>query len=153
MLSGDAVSWAGEAVGRGPYEPAHDIAQGQASLAAALRRAEVIYPCHDRPFRAGPPAAYIDNYALRLRLFTDPEGHGDSHRQLRLQILRKLADRLRPAAFQLPSPTRPGDLTKSVSSRLEQRFRNSSTRVGRDRSGVQKGFRQTTVFSAGRQLL
>ena len=80
LLSGDAVSWAGEAAGRGPYEPADDVAQAQISLVTALRRAEVVYPCHDRAFHAGPPVTYIDDYALRLRLFTDPEGQDEEIR-------------------------------------------------------------------------
>jgi glyoxylase-like metal-dependent hydrolase (beta-lactamase superfamily II) len=51
-----------------------DSALADASLAKALRSADVVYPGHDRPFRVGPPIAYLGDYALRIRLFVDPVG-------------------------------------------------------------------------------
>ena len=80
LLAGDAVSCAGEAAGREPHEPPHDPEQALVSLSKALRLADVIYPGHDRPFRPGPPVAYIDDYALRLRFFTDPSGQDEELR-------------------------------------------------------------------------
>ena len=51
-----------------------DGAQADASLAKALSSADIVYAGHDRPFRAGPPVAYVGDYALRIRLFFDPVG-------------------------------------------------------------------------------
>jgi N-acyl homoserine lactone hydrolase len=74
LLAGDAVTCAGDAAAgdvrhqRGCDERAKD------SLARALNLADVIYPGHDRPFRIGPPIAYLDDYAIRIRFFTDPAG-------------------------------------------------------------------------------
>ena len=80
LLAGDAVSWAGEAAGREAYEPPNDPIETQASLAKALGKANIIYPCHDRPFRVGPTVSYVEDYALRLRLFTDPTGQDEELR-------------------------------------------------------------------------
>lgn len=80
LLAGDAVSCAGEAAGREAHESPHDPEQARASLTKALRLASTIYPGHDRPFRLGPPASYLDDYALRLRFFTDPSGQDEELR-------------------------------------------------------------------------
>jgi N-acyl homoserine lactone hydrolase len=55
------------------YQRAYDQCAKQ-SLLRALDPAEIIYPGHDRPFRVGPPIAYLDDYAVRIRFFTDPAG-------------------------------------------------------------------------------
>lgn len=74
LLAGDAVTCAGDAaIGEVRYQPAEDQRAKQ-SLLRALTLADIIYPGHDRPFRAGPPVEYLGDYALRLRLFTDPAG-------------------------------------------------------------------------------
>ena len=74
LLAGDAVACARDAA-RGHAELAFfDAAQADASLAKALRCAEIVYPGHDRPFRVGPPVAHVGGYALRIRLFVDPVG-------------------------------------------------------------------------------
>jgi glyoxylase-like metal-dependent hydrolase (beta-lactamase superfamily II) len=74
LLAGDAVTCAGDAVaGSVQYQPAYDD-RAEASLKKALALAEIFYPGHDRPFRVGPRIEYTTDYALRLRLFTDPEG-------------------------------------------------------------------------------
>ena len=74
LLAGDAVTCAGDAAaGDIRYQAGYDE-QAKASLARALTLASVIYPGHDRPFRVGPPIAYLDDYAIRIRLFTDPAG-------------------------------------------------------------------------------
>jgi glyoxylase-like metal-dependent hydrolase (beta-lactamase superfamily II) len=74
LLAGDAVSCARDAArGRaGPW--CSDRDEADASLAKALSRADVVYAGHDRPFRPGPPVAYLGDYALRIRLFFDPVG-------------------------------------------------------------------------------
>jgi N-acyl homoserine lactone hydrolase len=69
LLAGDAVTWAGDI----RYQRGYDERTRQ-SLCRALTLAEVIYPGHDRPFRVGPPIAYLDDYAIRIRFFTDPAG-------------------------------------------------------------------------------
>jgi N-acyl homoserine lactone hydrolase len=74
LLAGGAVGCARDAA-RGRAELAvADGAQANASLAKALKAAEVVYPGNDRPFRVGPPVAYFSDYALRIRLFVDPAG-------------------------------------------------------------------------------
>jgi glyoxylase-like metal-dependent hydrolase (beta-lactamase superfamily II) len=74
MLAGAAVDNARDAArGRAGLWFA-DGAQADASLAKALRLADVVYAGHDRPFRVGPPIAYLGDYALRIRLFVDPVG-------------------------------------------------------------------------------
>jgi N-acyl homoserine lactone hydrolase len=77
LLSGDAVGSAKEArAGRiascaGGEQPA------AASLKKALAICAIIYPGHDRPFRVGPPIAYVSDYELRIRLFVDPSGQDE----------------------------------------------------------------------------
>jgi N-acyl homoserine lactone hydrolase len=74
LLAGDAVTCAGDAAaGEIRYQPGYD-GRARQSLLRALTLAEVIYPGHDRPFRVGPPIAYLDDYAIRIRFFTDPAG-------------------------------------------------------------------------------
>jgi glyoxylase-like metal-dependent hydrolase (beta-lactamase superfamily II) len=74
LLAGDAVTCAGDAAaGAVVFQPAADPRAG-ASLHRALGLASVIYPAHDRPFRVGPPVTYLDDYAIRIRFFTDPAG-------------------------------------------------------------------------------
>jgi N-acyl homoserine lactone hydrolase len=70
LLAGDAVRNAKAAVGGGEPREA-------ASLRRALAIADVIYPGHDRPFRIGPPIAYVSDYDLRIRLFVDPSGQDE----------------------------------------------------------------------------
>jgi glyoxylase-like metal-dependent hydrolase (beta-lactamase superfamily II) len=74
LLAGDAVTCAGDAAaGEIRYQRGYDQRATQ-SLAKAMTLADVIYPGHDRPFRKGPPIAYLDDYAIRIRFFTDPAG-------------------------------------------------------------------------------
>jgi N-acyl homoserine lactone hydrolase len=74
LLAGDAVTCAGDAAADEiRYQPGYD-GRARQSLSRALTLAEVIYPGHDRPFRVGPPIAYLDDYAIRIRFFTDPAG-------------------------------------------------------------------------------
>ena len=74
LLAGDAVTCAGDAaVGDIRYQRPYDD-RAKPSLLRALSLAEIIYPGHDRPFRIGPPTAYLDDYAIRIRFFTDPCG-------------------------------------------------------------------------------
>jgi N-acyl homoserine lactone hydrolase len=74
LLAGDAVTCAGDAAaGDIRYQRGYDN-RAKDSLARALTLADVIYPGHDRPFRVGPPIAYLDDYAIRIRFFTDPAG-------------------------------------------------------------------------------
>jgi N-acyl homoserine lactone hydrolase len=74
LLAGDAVTCAGDAAaGDIRYQRGYDDRARQ-SLSRALTLAEIIYPGHDRPFRVGPPIAYLDDYAIRIRFFTDPAG-------------------------------------------------------------------------------
>jgi N-acyl homoserine lactone hydrolase len=75
LLAGDAVTCAGDAAAREVrHQRGYDDALAKGSLLRALTLAEVIYPGHDRPFRLGPPIAYLDDYAIRIRFFTDPAG-------------------------------------------------------------------------------
>jgi N-acyl homoserine lactone hydrolase len=74
LLAGDAVTCAGDAAaGDIRYQRGYDDRASQ-SLSRALTLAEIIYPGHDRAFRVGPPIAYLDDYAIRIRFFTDPAG-------------------------------------------------------------------------------
>jgi N-acyl homoserine lactone hydrolase len=74
FLAGDAVTCAGDAAAGDIRSHGADHEQARASLSKALALAEVIYPGHDRPFRIGPPISYLDDYAIRIRFFTDPAG-------------------------------------------------------------------------------
>ncbi len=80
LLAGDAVSCARDAMLGECGSSARDQVQAGASLARALRMADIIYPGHDRPFRVGPPISYVDNYELRIRLFIDPAGQDEELR-------------------------------------------------------------------------
>jgi glyoxylase-like metal-dependent hydrolase (beta-lactamase superfamily II) len=74
LLAGDAITCAGDAAaGEVRHQRGYD-ARAKDSLLRALTLADVIYPGHDRPFRIGPPIAYLDDYAIRIRFFTDPAG-------------------------------------------------------------------------------
>ena len=74
LLAGDAVTCAADAAaGDIRYQRGYD-GWARQSLSRALTLAEVIYPGHDRPFRVGPPITYLDDYVIRIRLFTDPAG-------------------------------------------------------------------------------
>jgi glyoxylase-like metal-dependent hydrolase (beta-lactamase superfamily II) len=74
LLAGDAVTCASDAAaGDIRHQRGYDD-RAKASLSRALTLASVIYPGHDRPFRVGPPIAYLDDYAIRIRFFTDPAG-------------------------------------------------------------------------------
>ncbi len=74
LLAGDAVTCAGDAVaGEIGYQPVDDP-RARESLLRALTLADIIYPGHDRAFRIAPKIEYLEDYALRLRLFTDPAG-------------------------------------------------------------------------------
>jgi N-acyl homoserine lactone hydrolase len=74
LLAGDAAACARDAA-RGRAELAFfDAAQADASMAKALSCADIIYAGHDRPFRVGPPIVPVGDYALRIRLFVDPDG-------------------------------------------------------------------------------
>jgi N-acyl homoserine lactone hydrolase len=74
LLAGDAVTCAGDAAAGDIRHHRADNEQARESLSRALTLAEVIYPGHDRPFRMGPPITYLDDYAIRIRFFTDPAG-------------------------------------------------------------------------------
>ncbi len=74
LLAGDAVTCAGDAAAGDIRSHCADHEQARASLSKASALAEVIYPGHDRPFHIGPPISYLDDYAIRIRFFTDPAG-------------------------------------------------------------------------------
>jgi glyoxylase-like metal-dependent hydrolase (beta-lactamase superfamily II) len=76
LLAGDAVGSAKEAAA-GRIISHADGEQAAASLKKALSISDIIYPGHDRPFRLGPPIAYISDYELRIRLFVDPSGQDE----------------------------------------------------------------------------
>jgi N-acyl homoserine lactone hydrolase len=76
LLAGDAVGSAKEAV-TARIASAGDAQAAAKSLKKALAMSEIIYPGHDRPFRVGPPVAYIADYELRIRLFVDPSGQDE----------------------------------------------------------------------------
>lgn len=76
LLAGDAVGSAQEAAA-GRITGHADGEQAAASLKKALAMSDIIYPGHDRPFRLGPPIAYISDYELRIRLFVDPSGQDE----------------------------------------------------------------------------
>lgn len=73
LLAGDAVKNAQDAITGQPGSCA-DGARAASSLQKALAMSDIIYPGHDRPFRVGPPVAYVSDYELRIRLFVDPSG-------------------------------------------------------------------------------
>jgi glyoxylase-like metal-dependent hydrolase (beta-lactamase superfamily II) len=74
LLAGDALSCAmNAAAGEVRYLPSKN-SSACGSLQKALASASVIYPGHDRPFRVGPPITYLEDYAIRIRFFTDPTG-------------------------------------------------------------------------------
>jgi glyoxylase-like metal-dependent hydrolase (beta-lactamase superfamily II) len=77
LLAGDAVGSAKEAVAGQIASCAGSERDAAASLKKALDISEIIYPGHDRPFRVGPPIAYIADYELRIRLFVDPSGQDE----------------------------------------------------------------------------
>jgi N-acyl homoserine lactone hydrolase len=76
LLAGDAIINAREAIAiENASEPSAATDETVfASACKALEIADVIYPGHDRPFRVGPPLAYIGDCELKIRLFTDPAG-------------------------------------------------------------------------------
>jgi N-acyl homoserine lactone hydrolase len=76
LLAGDAVGSAREAARHQPAAGASDQ-DALASLDKALSISAIIYPGHDRPFRVGPPIAYLGDYELKIRLFIDPSGQDE----------------------------------------------------------------------------
>ena len=80
LLAGDAVATSRDAVAMRALGISADPASAAASLAAALARAETIYPGHDRPFRVGERITSLSDYELRIRLFTDPRGEDEELR-------------------------------------------------------------------------
>jgi len=74
LLAGDAVTCAGDAAADDIRSQRSYDGRARQSLSKALTLADIIYPGHDRPFRVGPPIAYLDDYAIRIRFFTDPAG-------------------------------------------------------------------------------
>lgn len=77
LLAGDAVGNAKEAVAGQITSCAGSAQAAAASLKKALAMSDIVYPGHDRPFRVGPPIAYISDYELRIRLFVDPSGQDE----------------------------------------------------------------------------
>jgi N-acyl homoserine lactone hydrolase len=77
LLAGDAVGNAKEAVAAQITSCAGSAQAAAASLKKALAMSDIVYPGHDRPFRVGPPIAYISDYELRIRLFVDPSGQDE----------------------------------------------------------------------------
>jgi N-acyl homoserine lactone hydrolase len=78
MLVGDAL-FAGDAIPSARHVivgdgDGQDGVAARTSLKRAAAMASVIYPGHDRPFRIKPAIEYLDDYALRIRFFTDPSG-------------------------------------------------------------------------------
>ncbi|MBN9008117.1 MAG: MBL fold metallo-hydrolase [Rhizobiales bacterium] len=74
LIAGDAVSCAGDAAAQEVrYLPSRSPLANQ-SLKKALDLASIIHPGHDRAIRVGPPVTYLDDYAIRIRFFTDPIG-------------------------------------------------------------------------------
>lgn len=78
LLAGDAL-FAGDAIPSARHVIAgnadgHDAVAACKSLKRAAAMASIIYPGHDRPFRVRPAIEYLDDYALRIRFFTDPAG-------------------------------------------------------------------------------
>jgi N-acyl homoserine lactone hydrolase len=76
LLAGDAIATAREAIVIEVASQTLDATDEttRASACKALQIADVIYPGHDRPFRVGPPLAYVSDIELKIRLFTDPAG-------------------------------------------------------------------------------
>ncbi|WP_022720883.1 MBL fold metallo-hydrolase [Rhodopseudomonas sp. B29] len=80
LLAGDTVYCAADAAaGEVRSVPSADP-RATESLKKALGLASVIYPGHDRPFRVGAKPTYLDDYAMRIRFFTDPEGFDEEIR-------------------------------------------------------------------------
>ena len=77
LLAGDAVGNAKEAVAGRIGSHVAGVHRACDSLKKALEIADIIYPGHDRPFRVGPPLAYLCDYELRIRLFVDPTGQDE----------------------------------------------------------------------------
>lgn len=77
LLAGDAVGNAKEAVAGRIGSHVAGLQRATDSLKKALEIADIIYPGHDRPFRVGPPIAYVSDYELRIRLFVDPAGQDE----------------------------------------------------------------------------
>lgn len=77
LLAGDAVGNAKEAAAGRIGSHVAGAQRASDSLKKALEIADIIYPGHDRPFRVGPPIAYISDYELRIRLFIDPTGQDE----------------------------------------------------------------------------
>ncbi|HVX75677.1 MAG TPA: MBL fold metallo-hydrolase [Bradyrhizobium sp.] len=77
LLAGDAVGNAKEAVAGQIGSHVSGAQRASDSLKKAMEIAEIIYPGHDRPFRVGPPVAYLSDYELRIRLFVDPAGQDE----------------------------------------------------------------------------
>lgn len=74
LLAGDAVMCANDAATADIRSPLSQKALVLESLKKAIAMAPVIYPGHDRPFRVGSTMTYLDDYAIRIRFFTDPTG-------------------------------------------------------------------------------
>jgi N-acyl homoserine lactone hydrolase len=77
LLAGDAVGSAKEAIAERVAACGGGEQAATTSLKKALAIGEIIYPGHDRPFRVGPPIAYVSDYELRVRLFVDPSGQDE----------------------------------------------------------------------------
>lgn len=77
LLAGDAVGNAKEAATGRIGSHVAGAQRACDSLKKALEIADIIYPGHDRPFRVGPPIAYVSDYELRIRLFVDPTGQDE----------------------------------------------------------------------------
>ena len=73
VLAGDAVSSAADAIAhKAGLLASRKEADAKQSLKKALRLANIIYPGHDRPFRNDTSMQYLEDYAIRIRFFTDP---------------------------------------------------------------------------------
>jgi N-acyl homoserine lactone hydrolase len=77
LLAGDAVGNAKEAVAGQITSCAGNAQAAAVSMKKAMAMSDILYPGHDRPFRVGPPIAYISDYELRIRLFVDPSGQDE----------------------------------------------------------------------------
>lgn len=75
LLAGDAVSSAADAIAhKAGLLASRKEADAKQSLKKALSLANIIYPGHDRPFRNDTSMQYLEDYAIRIRFFTDPSG-------------------------------------------------------------------------------
>jgi N-acyl homoserine lactone hydrolase len=74
LLASDSVPGAAALSAKTGFLAAFDPRAAKDSLAKALSLAEIVCPAHDRPFRKGPPVTYLNDYAIRIRFFTDPAG-------------------------------------------------------------------------------